>query len=168
MTPVDPAERRLMAPIAGERPLNNQEAVPLRQRSEDLEARGFTRFIAPIEQSERQRVHHQLIRAGFRGEQALMSYYLIRTILGLLLPLPLILGALAASATAEAADARIPIVDLDMGSSMMLACVMLVVGFYGPPLWLRRRIASRQRAIQDGFPHALDMMQVAIEAGPWL
>ena len=48
---------------------------------------------------------------------------------------------------------------------MMLACAMLLIGFYGPPIWLRRRIASRQQAIRYGFPHALDMIQVAIEAG---
>ncbi len=164
VAPIDQTERRLAA-ASGSRSRKAAASVPLRQGSDGLETAGFTRFIAPIDQRERQRVQQQLLRAGFRSEQALMSYYLIRTILGLLLPLPLVLGALAASATANAADARLPMVDLDMSSSMMLACLMLVLGFYGPPLWLRRRIAARQGAIRDGFPHALDMMQVAIEAG---
>ena len=52
-----------------------------------------------------------------------------------------------------------------MTGSMTLACALLLIGFYGPPIWLNRRIAARQRAIRHGFPHALDMMQVAIEAG---
>lgn len=161
MAPMDPAERRLAAAV----PANQKSKVPLSQRKEGREAIGLTRFIAPIESSERQKVLQQLVRAGFRGEQALISYYLIRTILGLLLPLPLVLGALAASATAKATEVQLPMADLDMSSTMMLACLMLMLGFYGPPLWLRRRIASRQRAIREGFPHALDMMQVAIEAG---
>jgi tight adherence protein C len=164
LAPPDATERRL-ASSTGKRAQGAIAPVPLRQGSEGLESVGFTRFIAPIDLRERQRVQQQLVRAGFRGEQALMSYYLIRTILGILLPLPLVLGALAASATARTAEARLPVVDLDMSSSMMLACMLLVVGFYGPPLWLRRRITARQGAIRDGFPHALDMMQVAIEAG---
>ena len=162
--PADETERRLIPPKAIR--ANKSEApVQLRQGSGAIERGGMTRFIAPIDSRERQRVQQQLVRAGFRSEQALVSYYLIRTILGLLLPLPLILGVLAASATAEAAEARLPMVDLDMSSSMMLACLTMLLGFYGPPFWLRQRIAKRQRAINDGFPHALDMMQVAIEAG---
>lgn len=127
-------------------------------------AGGFRRFIAPVDPRERHRVEQQLTRAGFRSEQAFMTYYFIRAVLGFLLPLPLVLGALAMSATADS-GARLPIVELDMTASVMLACVMLLIGFYGPPIWLRRRIKARQRAIRYGFPHALDMMQVAIEAG---
>jgi len=139
--------------------------VPLRQDHDGGTAIGFSRFISPIDPRERKHIQQQLVRAGFRSDQAFATYYLVRAILGLVLPLPLVLGALAASATAEATEAVLPIMHLDMSSSMMLACLMLVVGFYGPPLWLRRRIAARQRAISDGFPHALDMMQVSIEAG---
>ncbi len=165
LAPPDPAERRLIKSAAGERPFAGGVQVPLRQGGDGLERAGLTRFITPMDTHERQRVQQQLVRAGFRSEQAFMSYYLIRTILGLLLPLPLVFGALAASATAEAAEARLPVFGFDMSTSILLACAMLVVGFYGPPFWLRRRIASRQQAIRDGFPHALDMMQVAIEAG---
>ena len=162
--PPDETERRL-AFATTNRAEKTEKPVHLRQGSDALENAGFTRFIAPVDSREREQVQQQLVRAGFRSDQALISYYLIRAILGLLLPLPLVFGALAASATAEAADARLPMMDLDMSSSMMLACLMMLVGFYGPPLWLRRRIVARQRAIHDGFPHALDMMQVAIEAG---
>jgi tight adherence protein C len=162
LAPADPIERRLERESARR---STAATVNIRQTSDDLPSSGFKRFIAPVDPRERHRVQQQLVRAGFRGEQALMSYYLIRAILGFLLPLPLVLGSLAVSATAQTADARLPIVDLDMSASMMLACFMLLVGFYGPPFWLRRRIVSRQRAIRHGFPHALDMMQVAVEAG---
>lgn len=164
LAPADPTERRLLAPKDG-RSHAAMAALPLRQSGDGERMNGFIRFIAPIDQRERKHMQRQLTRAGFRGDQALVSYYLIRTILGLVLPLPFVFGALAASATAEAAHARLPVVDLSMSSSMMLACGMLIIGFYGPPIWLRRRIAARQRAIHDGFPHALDMMQIAIEAG---
>ena len=164
LAPADAIERRLSSsnhkPSQG-KPLQ----LALHQGGEGVKNAGITRFIAPTDTRERQQVREDLARAGFRSEQALTIYYLIRTILGLLLPLPLVLGALAASATAESVVTLLPVVNLDMSSSVLLASIMLVAGFYGPPLWLRRRIAARQRAIRDGFPHALDMMQVAIEAG---
>lgn len=161
LAPVDPVGRRL-----GRRQERRSESTPLtlRRGQDEAPAGSFRRFIAPVDPRERQRVEHQLMRAGFRSEQAFLSYYFIRATLGFLLPLPIILGALAMSATGEA-GAALPIVELDMTGSMMLACTMLLIGFYGPPIWLRRRIARRQRAIRHGFPHALDMMQVAIEAG---
>ena len=161
LAPADPIGRRL-----GRRQERRTVSTPLAiRRGQDGEpAGGFRRFIAPVDPRERQRVEQLLMRAGFRGERAFMTYYFIRATLGFLLPLPLILGSLAMSATAES-GAHLPIVELDMTGSMMLACMMLLIGFYGPPIWVRRRIAARQRAIRHGFPHALDMMQVAIEAG---
>jgi tight adherence protein C len=160
--PADPIDRRLGRRAAG----RAQGAAPsaIRQGHDDQPIGGFKRFIAPVDPRERHRVQQQLVRGGFRGDQALMSYYLIRATLGFLLPMPLVFGSLAVSATAET-GAKLPLVDMDASASMMLACMMLLIGFYGPPFWLRRRIAARQRAIRHGFPHALDMMQVAIEAG---
>ncbi len=158
---VDPIGRRLGA-RHGRRTAST--SIAIRRGQDKAPASGFRRFIAPVDARERHRVEQLLVRAGFRSEQAFLSYYFIRATLGFLLPLPLILASLAMSATAEA-GAHLPIVELDMTGSMTLACMMLLIGFYGPPIWLRRRIAARQRAIRHGFPHALDMMQVAIEAG---
>ena len=161
LAPVDPIGRRLEG-------FQDQQggATPLalRRGENSAASKGFRRFIAPVDPRERHRVQEQLMRAGFRGDQAFISYYLIRAVLGFLLPMPLVFASLFMSATAEA-GARLPIIDLNMSESIMLACLMLLIGFYGPPIWLRRRIANRQQAIRHGFPHALDMMQVAIEAG---
>ena len=161
LAPADPIEQRL------ER-RREQRAVSaplaIRRNLTSSTSGGLRRFIAPVDPRERHRVEEQLTRAGFRSEQAFMTYYFIRAVLGFFLPLPIVLGVLTMSATANA-GAHLPLVDLDMTTSVMLACTMLLIGFYGPPVWLRRRIKARQRAIRYGFPHALDMMQVAIEAG---
>lgn len=161
LVPVDPIGRRLDQ--GAKRPAM-PTPLAIRKGQDSLPNRGFFRFIIPVDAGESHRVEQQLVRAGFRGEQALVSYYCIRAVLGFLLPLPLVLGGLAMTATADT-SARLPVIDLDMSGSMTLACLLLLAGFYGPPIWLRRRIAARQRAIRHGFPHALDMMQVAIEAG---
>ncbi len=162
MAPADPLGRRL-AQRSDSR--NVAAAVAIRKHYDTMPVDGLKRFIAPVDARERHKLQQQLVRAGFRGEQALMGYYMIRTSLGLFLPLPLALNTLAVSATGNPASAILPFADLDTNASLLLACLLLLIGFYGPPIWLRRRIAARQQAIRYGFPHALDMIQVAIEAG---
>ena len=161
LAPADPVVRRLSREP-------ERRAMPataaLRKGKGKLPQKGLFRFIIPADSGESHRVEQQLVRAGFRGDHALVSYYCFRAVLGFLLPLPLLLGTLTISATAETWGS-IPLIDFNATGSMTLACMMLLAGFYGPPFWLRRRIKVRQRAIRHGFPHALDMMQVAIEAG---
>jgi tight adherence protein C len=160
--PTDPLERRLAHQRARHASLSS---VAIRKDEASFSVAGFRRFITPVDPRERQKVQQQLERAGFRGEQAYASYFLVRAILGLLLPMPLILNIIAKTATGDPQAAFIPFVDFDLNTNVLLACLSLLIGFYGPPFWLRRRIIARQRAIRYGFPHALDMIQVAIEAG---
>ena len=40
-----------------------------------------------------------------------------------------------------------------------------LLGFYAPELWVDMAISRRQQKIQDGFPDALDLMVVCVEAG---
>jgi tight adherence protein C len=47
----------------------------------------------------------------------------------------------------------------------VLAAVGGVAGLYGPMIWLKRRISSRQQEIRSALPDALDLMIVAVEAG---
>jgi tight adherence protein C len=42
---------------------------------------------------------------------------------------------------------------------------MAVCGWYAPDLWLRRLAGHRKRTIERGFPDALDLMVVCVEAG---
>ena len=52
------------------------------------------------------------------------------------------------------------------GSGRLLALLLCAaVGYYGPNVWLHRRIAQRQRDIFEAFPDALDLMTVCVEAG---
>ncbi len=48
---------------------------------------------------------------------------------------------------------------------LALCAVTAFGGWYGPDLWLQRRIERRQRNILAAFPDALDLMVVCVEAG---
>jgi tight adherence protein C len=125
----------------------------------------LTRFVAPSDERERLAVRQRLVQAGFRGAHAVRNYYLIRSGLGLLLPVPLLIGTFAFALNAGSFTVNLPIIGFSASSTLVLLALLVGLGFYLPPLVLRRRIKLRQRAIREGFPHALDLMQVAVQAG---
>jgi len=47
----------------------------------------------------------------------------------------------------------------------VVGMVAALAGLYLPSLWVRARAARRQREIINGFPDALDLMLVCVEAG---
>ena len=122
-------------------------------------------FVAPSDERERLAVRQRLVQAGFRGAHAVRNYYLLRTGLGLLLPLPLLIGTFGFALSAGSFTVDLPIIGISASSTLVMLALLVCIGFYLPPLYLRRRIKHRQRAIREGFPHALDLMQVAVQAG---
>jgi tight adherence protein C len=52
-------------------------------------------------------------------------------------------------------------------TTTLMACYILLasIGFYAPQIWLHKKIAGRQRKIAEGFPDALDLMVICVEAG---
>jgi tight adherence protein C len=157
----DDVERRL-ALAQGD-----QLAAPIevRRNGDNTESSTLGRLVAPSDERERLAVRQRLVEAGFRGPHAVRNYYLIRTGLGLLLPLPLLIGTFGFALNAGSFTVDLPIVGISASSTLVLLALLVCLGFYLPPLYVRRRIRHRQRAIREGFPHALDLMQVAVQAG---
>jgi tight adherence protein C len=159
--PAGVAERRLAA-IAS-RPTG--PALALRRHRGTATPAMLERLVTPHNVEERSKVGRMMIAAGYRGPHAVRTFYIVRTVIGLLLPIPLILMGIFSSLGIGAPVIQLPL--LGGGISGMLCAVMLVVaaGFYGPLIVVRRRIAARQQEIRRGFPNALDLMQVAVQAG---
>ncbi len=49
--------------------------------------------------------------------------------------------------------------------AMIITLALALVGFYLPNLWLRLKIGARKEKIMEGFPDALDLMVICVEAG---
>jgi tight adherence protein C len=139
--------------------------IEVRRNGDGTGSSTLGRLVAPSDERERLAVRQRLIEAGFRGAHAVRNYYLIRTGLGLLLPLPLLIGTFGFALNAGSFTVDLPIVGISASSTLVLLALLVCVGFYLPPLYVRRQIKHRQRAIREGFPHALDLMQVAVQAG---
>ena len=93
----------------------------------------------------------RLMRAGFRGPNALKMLYGSKVILALLLPV----AALVTTAKS----------DSDPSNKVLFVVASFAAGFFGPNEYVRRRAGRRQKHILRGLPNALDLMVVCVESG---
>ena len=101
--------------------------------------------LLPKSKAEVSVVHKRLVRAGYRSEGAVNSFY------GAKILVPVVLCSLAFL--------------LVHGDNLFLYISALGVGFLVPDFWLGNRIKKRQKRIRLGLPDVLDMMVICIEAG---
>lgn len=141
--------RRVVGPVGRDGP---STAARIGARLEPLAP-----YILPKKEWERTRIDAQLVHGGFRGPQALAVFYAIKTVLGVSLAAGVIIGA--------------PLVGEFLGRQytlMQMAITALFASFIGmtlPNFVLNRIVERRQWRIRKGFPDALDMLVVAMEAG---
>lgn len=129
----------------------------LRDREVDFRYRvlfeRLQRTFEPNDEREKTALRLRLIRGGFMRPSAILAYYLWR--LGLAVALPII--ALAGIA--------LFVGSVSPNILLVAAIAACIAGYYLPHLFLRHRISERQRAAREGFPDALDMLLVCVEAG---
>lgn len=113
-----------------------------------LEARGLG-----LADSDPSGLRAQMLAAGYSHKDAPRIYTLVRTVLTAGLPL----GYLVAAPFFQR--------DLSMLGLYQASALLAGAGFYGPRYWVKWRGAQRQRELTNGFPDALDLMLVCVEAG---
>ncbi len=103
--------------------------------------------VLPRSQAEVSIAQQRLIRAGFRKESAVKTFYSAKVLV------PLTLCVL------------VTITGVASFSPFIIYALALGLGFLAPDFWLGRQITKRQAAIRRGLPDALDLLVVCIEAG---
>lgn len=111
------------------------------------------RRIKPAEGEEISGLRISLLRAGYRRPGAVIAYLGYRIFFAALLP------------TAFLLFREILVGPVKPVSVMSIAILLAVAGYYLPGLWLKMKINGRQEKILEGFPDALDLMVVCVEAG---
>ena len=112
----------------------------------------LAKLSVPAEGWESSPVRLRFINAGWRDPATPGLFHAGKTALTLGLPL------LAYMLLRQGPERAAAVVFLSLVSA---ACC----GYYVPDILLKRRIAHRQREIFEGFPDALDLMTVCVEAG---
>ena len=117
-----------------------------RQRAVEQIVRPFQNVL-PRGTQESSVVQKRLIRAGFRKDSAINTFF------GAKVVLPLSLALL------------VTMTGIYSWSPFFVYVVAAVLGFLLPDFWLGNRISNRQLKIRLGLPEALDLMVICSEAG---
>ena len=135
----------------------DRPVVSLRHREPDTTfhhlLKSLDTYIVATNEDERSVVRLRMIRAGYFGETAVRLYYIVRVLLAVTLPVAFLL--------------LVPSMSPDMPTNKMIgiAVVSCLAGLYLPYRYVDSKVKARQRLIQEGFPDALDMLVVCVEAG---
>lgn len=115
----------------------------------------YASFLEPQDEEELSAIKLKLLQAGYPGKNAVRSYHFAQFALGLGLLAVGLAYAMLNSATGE----------VTTNQTIMSILIPGVVGYMAPRYWVNRRVEARKEEITNGFPDALDMMLVCVEAG---
>lgn len=109
-------------------------------------------YILPADEIERNDMLAKLTHSGFRDPNSLQVFYSIKTVLSIGLPIITFLSL-----------RFVP--DMSDGNLLIWVLVASAVGIFLPNIVLNHFYKRRQKQLRDGFPDALDLLVVCIEAG---
>ena len=140
-----------------ERSGEKDQRIHLRDRRQDFKYRRFfeklQKTFEPGREIDRSTLRLRLIRAGFMRRSAIVFYYLWRIALAVVLPIVTVLTT------------TLLVGSISPQVLMLAALAACIAGYFLPFLYVQIRIAERQQKAREGFPDALDMLLVCVEAG---
>jgi tight adherence protein C len=107
----------------------------------------------PRNEAELSYVRRMLSQAGYRSADAPIMFFGVKLFIAALLPVVFSLLSLPTMQTLPAMQ------------RMFLLVLFAVVGFYVPNLWVLYTMQQRKHQLTLGFPDAMDLMVVCVEAG---
>jgi len=131
---------------------------PIVKKSNDLLTRiikSLGQFGFPKGEDRLSRAQKALLSAGYRGENATIMFYGSKAFLGILIS---VIFWLALSCFLK----------LTFGNTLFFSVLAAAAGFYLPNLWVHSKAAKRREKSREGFPDALDLLVVCMEAGQGL
>ena len=145
----DPARRRLEAIAA-----DSGAAPPSTSFGQRIAAamRPVERYVLPKE-AERESTRQQLQFAGYRSASAVTTFYGAK--LAFSAAMLLLSWLVAAKFLPHVSSGRV----------VIFALAASFVGMVLPSKWLDHRVTKRQKLLRDGFPDALDLLNVCVESG---
>jgi tight adherence protein C len=141
----------------GGKPAKGAKVDALRRAEKTDKLERFSNFLEPQNAEQLSAAKLRMLRAGYRSKNAVRMFHFSQFTLGIGL---LILGVIytminAATSGVEPSTQTMIISSIGPGA----------LGYYLPQYWVNRRVGQREAEIVAGFPDALDMMLVCVEAG---
>jgi len=148
----DPLDK-LRAARTGTAPTGKEAKLRVDGKKDKLEK--YSTFLEPQDEAQFTATRLKLMQAGYRSKTAVRTYHFAQFALGISLLVIGVLYAILKSATGEPTTQSLVLSILIPG----------VAGYMLPKYWVTKRQQKRQEEITNGFPDALDMMLVCVEAG---
>ncbi len=148
----DPLDKLRKTTRSGSR---NNKGPQLRQNQGSKKLEKFSSYLEPQDEEEYSAMRLKLLQAGYPSKTAVRTFHFVQFLLGV--------GCLAAGTlyalTLGATD--------EQTTQTMMMTILLpgVFGYMAPRYWINKRQKERELQIINGFPDALDMMLVCVEAG---
>jgi len=102
--------------------------------------------LIPKSPKQMSQLKRRMTRAGYHGSTPIATFSMARLVC------PVVFGAL-------------PLLVVPFADAGLIVAAMAIAGFLLPGFVLERKIAARQKVIQNGLPDALDLLIVCLEAG---
>ena len=131
----------------------NQQRLRQGARNEQLER--FSNFLEPQDVAELSKRQLMLRQAGYQSRDAVRAFHAAQFLLGVL---GLAIGVVYVNFIAGADT-------MDTQKLIMYTLGPGAAGYYLPQYWITKRVEKRKDEITSGFPDALDMLLVCVEAG---
>ena len=151
--PADPFDRLSQAAARQASTEDGKQTLRSAPKADKLER--YSTFLEPQDADEYSAIRLKLLQAGYRDRKAVRTYHFAQFALGIGF-LALGLGYALLNAATGAPSTR---------TLILMVLVPGVIGYLLPKYWVNRRRQERQQQITNGFPDALDMMLVCVEAG---
>jgi tight adherence protein C len=151
--PEDPLKKLKRSQDQQKKTPAKQERLRQGDRNEQLQK--FASFLEPQNADELSAMELKLRQAGYVSRDAVRLFHFSQFALGIA---GLLLGLFFVYVVSA---------DVDYDSQQMLIRILGpgAAGYMLPKYWVARRVAERKEALTSGFPDALDMMLVCVEAG---
>ncbi|MCH8465316.1 MAG: type II secretion system F family protein [Roseinatronobacter sp.] len=115
----------------------------------------FSRFLEPENQNELSAARQRMIQAGYLGKNAVRDFAALQFILA-------VLGVCVSFLLVY-----VLFPETFAGPVMMAVGLLapMLIGYFGPRRWIEKRVEARKDEIIAGFPDALDLMLICVQAG---
>lgn len=131
-------------------------AAPVRGRAAASQASLVTMMVGRLRllsSKEALATRRLMVRAGIASDAFLSTYLFVRVGLPLFLAMLVLLNA------------TVHVVHLAARWTPLLGMAAVLIGFYGPPLFLKNKIKHRQAVLTKSLPDGLDLLVICLEAG---
>jgi len=118
-------------------------------------AQTAVKLVVPEEGWADSQMRTRLVMAGYRSPAAVRTFIGNKVILGVLFPTVIFIAALIMGFSPA----------LDNIYVILLIVLSALIGFQVPDMLILRRIDDRRQKFSEGFPDAMDMFVVCVEAG---